>query len=148
MTDLRRRAAAGLNVGDRFAISRSFSPTEIELFAQLSKDFNPVHYDQRYIDIKGLGSPIAHGLLTASLITEIGGQIGWLASSMAFRFRRPVYANELLYCEWLICSIDQRGRARAEVFVKNPKGDIVLEAETTGIIPNEPERARLQELIG
>ncbi|MFZ9466676.1 MAG: MaoC/PaaZ C-terminal domain-containing protein, partial [Burkholderiaceae bacterium] len=108
----------------------------------------PVHYDQVYIDLKGLGSPIAHGLLTASLITEIGGQIGWLASSMAFRFRRPVYANELLYCEWLICSIDQRGRARAEVFVKNPKGDIVLEAETTGIIPNEPERARLQELIG
>ena len=148
MTDMRRRAAAGLNVGDRFAISRSFSPTEIELFAQLSKDFNPVHYDQRYIDIKGLGSPIAHGLLTASLITEIGGQIGWLASSMAFRFRRPVYANQRLYCEWLICSTDQRGPARAEVFVKNPKGDIVLEAETTGIIPNEPERARLQELIG
>jgi acyl dehydratase len=144
---MRSRAAEGLKVGDRFVISRCFSDEEIESFGQLSRDFNPVHYDQVYIDLKGFGAPIAHGLLTASLITEIGGQIGWLASSMSFRFKRPVYANELLQCEWVITEIDDRGRARAEVNIKNPKDQTVLEAETTGIVPNERERVRLKSLM-
>ncbi|MFM7659398.1 MAG: MaoC family dehydratase [Betaproteobacteria bacterium] len=147
MTDIRKRAAEGLQAGDRFVISRSFSKAEIEAFAQLSKDFNPVHYDQSYIALKGFEAPIAHGLLTASLITEIGGQIGWLASGMSFRFRRPVYADELLQCEWLICSIDERGRAQAKAVVKNSQEQTVLEADITGIVPNEAERIRLKALI-
>ena len=147
MTVMRSRAVEGLVVGDRFVISRSFSADEIESFGRLSRDFNPVHDDQIYIELKGFAAPIAHGLLTASLLTEIGGQIGWVASSMSFRFKRPVYANERLQCEWVIMEIDDRGRARAEVTIKNPKGQTVLEAETTGIVPNEQERARLRSLM-
>ncbi|NCX61504.1 MAG: MaoC family dehydratase, partial [Betaproteobacteria bacterium] len=107
MTTMRQRAAEGLQVGDRFTISRSFTADDIALFAQLSRDHNPVHGDDGYIALKGFKAPIAHGLLTASLMTEIGGQIGWLAASMSLRFKRPVYAGEMLHCEWLIAEIDE-----------------------------------------
>ncbi len=147
MTSLRARAAEGFRSGDTFEISRRFTTAEIASFAGISRDYNPVHCDSDYAALKGMRAPIAHGLLTASLVTEIGGQIGWLAKDMAFRFRRPVYPDETLTCTWVIRGIDERGHARAEVTVVNGEGVTVLEAETTGVPPGEAEREHLAKML-
>jgi 3-hydroxybutyryl-CoA dehydratase len=120
---------------------------QIRQFAQLSRDCNPVHLDAPYAELRNFRAPISHGLLTASLLTEIGGQIGWLASGMNLRFKGPVYADEVITCHWTITEIDARGRARAEIQITNPDGTVVLEAETTGVLPGEEERARLAEMV-
>lgn len=147
MENLRRRAIGGLRKGDSFTVSRTFSADDIQQFAQISRDYNPVHLDVPYAELRNFKAPISHGLLTASLLTEIGGQIGWLASGMSFRFKRPVYVGETTTCHWIIADIDERGRARAEITIANPEGVIVLEAETTGVLPGEKERARLTEML-
>lgn len=147
MTSMRQRAADGLKVGDRFCVQRCFSDSEIQAFAGLSRDYNPVHCDAPYVALKGMPAPIAHGLLTASLVTEIGGQIGWLARSMTFDFKRPVYAGETLSCDWLIVEIDARGRAIATIQVTNQDGVTVLAGQTSGVVPSGPERARLAQMI-
>lgn len=144
---IRQRAAEGLVVGDRFTTTRCFTPADIASFATLSRDYNPVHWDSHFATLKGMREPIAHGLLTASLITEIGGQIGWLASGMSFQFKRPVYAGETLTCDWIIREIDERERAKADISVINNDGITVLEAEITGVLPNKNERQRLTELL-
>ncbi len=144
---IRQRAAKGLRKGDRFTITRRFTAEDINAFATLSRDYNPVHCDGPYVELKGLRAPIAHGLLTGSLLTEIGGQIGWFASAMAFRFKKPVYAGETLTCHWLISDIDDRGRAKAEINIINQDQTTVLTAEITGVIPNENERKRLTEML-
>jgi len=145
--NIRQRAAEGLRVGDRFIITRCFNAEDIASFATISRDYNPVHCDSHFAMLKGMHEPIAHGLLTASLITEIGGQIGWLASGMSFKFKRPVYAGETLTCHWVISEIDQRERAKAHISVTNGHGVTVLEAEITGVLPNKDERERLAELL-
>ena len=147
MSNIRQRAAEGLYIGDQFTITRRFTAEEIVSFASLSRDYNPVHCDSVYAELKGLRAPIAHGLLTASLITEIGGQIGWLAMSMSFQFKRPVYAGETLTCDWIIREIDEKGRAKAEVRVVNGGGITVLEAETAGVLPGANERQRLVRML-
>lgn len=147
MKELRQRAIEGLAVGDEFIVTRTFTTDEILQFARLSRDYNPVHFDEPYAQLRNFKAPVSHGLLTASLLTEIGGQIGWLASGMTFRFKRPVYADEALSCRWTITDIDERGRARAQVTTTNPDGVVVLEAETTGVIPGEAERARLAAMV-
>jgi len=147
MTDMRARAAEGIREGDRFEITRRFSSPEIAAFASISRDYNPVHCDSDYAALKGMRAPIAHGLLTASLVTEIGGQIGWLAMDMAFRFRRPVYPDETLTCTWIIREIDGKGRATAEVTIVNEGGVTVLEAETTGVLPDENQRQELKKML-
>lgn len=147
MKTLRQRAIEGLRVGDRFVVTRTFTMEDIRQFAHLSRDYNPVHLDEPYAELRNFRAPVSHGLLTASLLTEIGGQIGWLAAGMSFRFRRPVYAGETLTCDWIITAIDARGRAEAQVTISNPEGVIVLEAQTTGILPGEKERTRLAEML-
>ena len=147
MKSLRERAAEGLQVGDRFTIHRCFSVAEIHQFAQISRDYNPVHCDASYAQLRRFKAPIAHGLLTASLVTEIGGQIGWLATGMSFEFKRPVYADEPIICHWLIADIDERGHAKAEVRILNAQGITVLEATTTGVLPGAAERDRLKQML-
>jgi acyl dehydratase len=146
-TSIRQRAAEGLSVGDRFTVTRCFSSEDIASFATLSRDYNPVHCDSHFATLKGMREPIAHGLLTACLITEIGGQIGWLASGMSFKFKRPVYAGETLTCDWVIREINEQERAKAEISVTNGDGVTVLEAEITGVLPNKNERKRLTRML-
>ena len=147
MKSLRERAAEGLEVGDRFTVVRCFTEDDICRFAQISRDYNPVHCDTRYAELRGFKAPIAHGLLTASLVTEVGGQIGWLATGMSFEFKRPVYAGDEITCHWLIVDIDERGRAKAEVRILNAEGITVLEAKTTGVLPGTEERQRLKQML-
>ena len=144
MKSPRERAAEGLQVGDRFTIVRCFTEDDIRQFAQISRDYNPVHCDARYAQLRRFKAPIAHGLLTASLVTEIGGQIGWLATGMNFEFKQPVYADEPITCHWLIVDIDERGHAKAEVRILDAQGITMLEATTTGVLPGAKERERLK----
>lgn len=147
MKSPRERAAEGLQVGDRFAIVRFFSDDDIRQFAQISRDYNSIHCDERYAKLRSFKAPIAHGLLTASLLTEIGGQIGWLATGMSFVFKRPVYAAEQITCNWLIADIDDRGHAKAEVRITNAEGMTVMEATTSGLLPGIEERECLKKML-
>ncbi|MBE0626974.1 MAG: MaoC family dehydratase [Burkholderiales bacterium] len=147
MVSFRRRAAEGLQVGDSFTTSRAFSDDELIRFAQISGDYNPVHFDARFAQARNLPGPICHGLLTASLVTEIGGQIGWLASGMNFRFKRPVYVGETITCSWVITAIDHDGRAKASATITREDGATVIEADISGIVPGVKERKVLSQML-
>ena len=77
---MRQRCIDGLKVGDTLSFSRTFTQADTEQFGELTRDYNPVHYDERWASAKGFKGLICHGLLVGSMICEIGGQIGWLAS--------------------------------------------------------------------
>lgn len=147
MAGFRERAAEGLQVGDTFRTSRTFTEDDVIFFARISRDYNPVHFDARFAKAKNFSAPICHGLLAASLATEIGGQIGWLASSMNFRFKGPVYVGETITCTWVMTAIDQKGRAKASVTTTKEDGVTVIEAEISGIVPGLDERKVLSQML-
>jgi acyl dehydratase len=147
MVGLRERAAEGLQVGDSFRTTRTFTDDDVIRFAQITRDYNPVHFDARFAKARNLPAPICHGLLAASLATEIGGQIGWLASGMNFRFKGPVYVGETITCSWVITARDQNGRAKASVTITKEDGVSVIEAEIGGIVPGLEERKVLSQML-
>ena len=146
MSYIRRKTIAGLKRGDSFTVSRTFTRHDTTAFADVGRDYNPVHFDLRFAKAKNFHDPICHGLLVGSLLTEIGGQIGWLASGMTFRFKKPVYFGDTIECCFTITELDDRNRAKAEVVFKNQRDEIVIEACVTGIIPGLPER-RVMEVM-
>ncbi|MCM0611268.1 MaoC family dehydratase [Marinobacter sediminum] len=147
MSHIRKKAAAGLKVGDSFTISRTFSEEDSLAFGEISRDHNPVHYDDRFADAKDLQGKICHGLLVGGMITEVGGQIGWLASGMNFRFRRPVYFGDTITCVFTLSELDDRNRAKAEAVLSNQHGEIVIEAWLTGVLPLPAEQEILASLL-
>jgi 3-hydroxybutyryl-CoA dehydratase len=147
MSIIRQRTIAGLTPGATFTVTRSFSEPEVEQFADLTRDYNPIHFDPRFVAAKGLKARICHGLLIGGMVTEVGGQIGWLASGMNFRFKRPVYLGETITCTLTITEIDEKGRARAEAVLVNQEGEVVLTAHLTGRIPGQAEIQVLQQMV-
>jgi 3-hydroxybutyryl-CoA dehydratase len=147
MSEIRKKTIRGLRVGDTFTVSRRFSEEDMTAFAHITRDYNPVHFDPRFSGAKGFNARICHGLLVGSILTEVGGQIGWLASVMNFRFKQPVYFDETITCRFTIIAIDERRRARAEVVYLNAEGCIVLEAELEGILPDDSERRILAAMV-
>jgi 3-hydroxybutyryl-CoA dehydratase len=144
---MRKQAIAGLKAGDSFAVSRTFTEQDTIAFAEISRDYNPVHFDDRFANAKNFRGRICHGLLVASMVTEIGGQIGWLASGMNFRFKRPVYFGDTIECSLTITELDDRNRAKAEALFKNQHNETVIEAHITGIIPGHPERQVMEAML-
>ena len=82
-----------MKIGDTMRWSRTFSEEDIRLFAQVSGDKGEHHFVP-----DGQGRLMAHGLLTATLPTKIGGDLNLIAKEMTFRFHRPVFAGDTIEC--------------------------------------------------
>jgi 3-hydroxybutyryl-CoA dehydratase len=147
MSEIRKKTIEGLKVGDTFTTTRKFSEQDMLKFADITRDYNPVHFEDRFVQAKNLRGRICHGLLVGSMLTEIGGQIGWLASAMNFRFEKPVFFGDTIICTFTITDIDNNNRARAEVVYQNQEGIIVLKADMAGILPGAPERNVLGAMV-
>ena len=139
MNELRKRAIAGVKAGDVFDIWRTFKAAEISEFTAMSGDNNPVHLSQAFARMKGFDGCIHHGLHTASLVTEVGGELGLLAAKMNFQFKKPVYSGDKIHCRVEIIDLDERGRANLTAILRNQHGDIVLEGDVSAIIPTQAE---------
>ena len=148
MREWRRWAAEGrLEVGTRFRFSRTFTSDDVEAFGQLTRDDNPVHSEALWYEAKGFREPLCHGLLVGSMLCDPGGQVGWLATGMSFRFLKPTYVGDTVTCEMTIVEVDEKGFARAEAVLSTQRGDVVVTGELTGFVPVDGERELLRDLI-
>ncbi len=144
---IRIRAIQGLKVGDSFTYTREFTKDETTAFGGLTRDYNPVHYDLRWADLKGFKGLICHGLLVGSMVCELGGQTGWLATGMNFKFIKPVYFGDTIQCAVTINNLEENGHAEAEAFFTNQNGEQVCWASLTGRIPLAKERELLKQIV-
>lgn len=73
---------------------------EIQAFARLSGDDNPMHTDAEFAKTHMFGRPVAHGLLILSIASGLAWQLGFLRDTvLAFRdlewkFSRPVFIGD------------------------------------------------------
>lgn len=147
VSGLRQKAVNGLCSGDVFSFSRRFSREETEAFGDLTRDYNPVHYDPRWTREKGFKDLICHGLLVGGMICEFGGQVGWLATGMQFKFIRPVYFGDTIQCTVTLESVDDKGRAEAKAVFDNQNGVRVATASLTGRLPLSGEKQVLKKMM-
>ncbi len=88
--------------GDTLSWTRTFTEDEIALFAKLSGD-----QGEHHLIPNDQGQLMAHGLLTATLPTKIGGDLNLIAREMTFRFHRPVFAGDTIECVVTLTSAEQ-----------------------------------------
>jgi acyl dehydratase len=146
-TERRLSAAGELGVGSVLRVNRTFTGEDLTRFGELTRDYNPVHYEPRWCAQRGYSGLICHGLLVGSMLCEPGGQAGWLATGMSFRFRRPVYPGDTITCEMTITELEDSGRARAECVYWNQRGEEVITAELEGYLPGPAERELLAQML-
>src|SRR5215813_13448870 len=89
-----------MNIGDKLSWRRTFTEEDIQLFARLSGD-----QGEHHLVPDAQGRLMAHGLLTATLPTKIGGDVNLIAKQMTFRFHRPVFAGDTIECVVTLTSV-------------------------------------------
>ena len=127
--------ARNLKAGDKLEAGRTFTADDVIAFGRLSGDRGRHHL---VLDAKG--RLMVHGLHTATLATEIGGSIDFVAREMVFDFQRPVFAGDTVTCTCTITDVEQQeGRRALQVGIRcvNQHGKEVLSGRTSGVVLEE-----------
>ena len=129
-----------IEIGMTRSLERRVTDRDIELFAEISEDRNPVHFDDAYAKSTIFGGRVAHGMLTASMISAvIGGQLpghGAVYMEQSLRFLAPVRPLDTVRAEVEVMGVERakrRLRLDCRCFVGETK---VLEGLATVLVPS------------
>ncbi len=129
-----------LEVGMSAAFEKPVTEADVATFAEISGDNNPVHLDEAYAAGTMFKQRIAHGMLTAGLIsTVIGTKLpgnGAIYLSQSLRFRAPVLLGQTVSATVEITKIEP-DRRRVHLACTCKVGDaVVLDGEAMVMVPS------------
>ena len=135
-----REAFDEINVGQTFTFRRIFTDGDVALFCGVTGDYNPYHQDESFAKESPYGRLTIPGLLTGSMLTRIGGLLGFLATQMSFEYLAPVFVGDTITCTVTIAEKnEEKHRILASAGFVNQDGVEVLRASFGGF----PGRVRL-----
>jgi 3-hydroxybutyryl-CoA dehydratase len=131
-----------LQVGVTASRTRTVSARDIDYFAEASGDTNPVHLDEDYAAGTIFKRRIAHGMLTAGLISAVLANDlpgpGTIYLSQSLQFKAPVYiGDEITATVELVNYRESKRIATFRTTCTNQNGDLVLEGEAVVLAPKE-----------
>lgn len=139
--------AAGLFIDENFpgmsrTRTRAVSASEIEAFAQISGDTNPVHLDEAYASGTIFKGCVAHGMLTASLISGVIGLDlpgpGAIYLKQDLAFLAPVRPGDVVSAAVTVAEVDPVRRRVTLTCVCCVREAIVLRGTATVLAPTRP----------
>ena len=150
MTQVQNVPYAELEVGQKASFQRTVGERDIQLFAEVSGDRNPVHLDAEYAAGTLFKERIAHGILSGALIsaaiaTTLPGP-GTIYLGQNLRFTRPVKIGDQLTVELEVLEKLPKNRARIGTRVLNQNGEAVVEGEAEVLAPKQKLDIALPEL--
>ena len=129
-----------LEIGMMRSLMKEITDLDIELFAQVSTDRNPVHLDDAYAMDTIFEGRIAHGMLTAGLISAvIGEQLpghGTVYLGQTLKFLAPVRPGDMVTAEVEVTAIDHAKRRVTLDTRCLVNGKPVLTGEATVLAPS------------
>jgi 3-hydroxybutyryl-CoA dehydratase len=128
-----------LSVGQSAEVTHVVGAADIEAFAAVSGDTNPVHMDEAFAKTTTFGGRIAHGMLSAAYISAVlGNQLpgpGAIYLSQSLRFRRPVKIGDPVVAKVTVKSLDE---AKAHAVLETlclVNGKTVVDGEALILVP-------------
>ena len=147
MNDLNGYDAEDLKPGMSATFSKTITEADIVLFAAVSGDNNAVHVNEEFAATTQFGGRIAHGILTASVISAaIANRLpgpGTISLGQQLRFTAPVRPGDTVHACVTVGSVDL---AKARVVLSTTcevRGTVVIEGEATVMTTSRARRAKV-----
>jgi 3-hydroxybutyryl-CoA dehydratase len=129
-----------LTVGQKASFAKTITEADILMFTAVSGDTNPVHIDAEYAATTPFKERIAHGILSAGLISAVLGTKlpgpGTVYLSQSLKFRAPVKLGATVTAMAEVIALDaakQRATLRTTCLVS---GKPVIEGEAVVMVPS------------
>jgi 3-hydroxybutyryl-CoA dehydratase len=105
----------GVTAGQTAEFSKTISDDDIVAFAEVTGDKQPLHLDDAYAARTRFGKRLAHGMLSAGLIsaalgTKLAPQATVIYLSQSLRFRAPVFLGDTITARIEVTAIDAEKR--------------------------------------
>lgn len=129
-----------ITIGDTFSRTTTLTDAHIRNFAAASGDTNSVHLDEEYAKTTRFGKRVAHGMLTASLISAILGNdypgVGTIYLSQSAKFKAPVFIDDTITATVEVTQYREDKRiVTLRTTCTNQDGVLVVEGEAVVIAP-------------
>ncbi len=123
-----------LKIGDTFSVKREITDELVRKFAEVSGDYNPIHLDEDFAANTQFGRRIAHGMLSASLISAVLGyelsirKIVYLGQTL--KFVAPVFIGDTVTATAVVKNIrEDKPIITVETVCTNQNGETVVAGE-------------------
>lgn len=125
--------------GETAKLIKTVTQSDIEKFAELVGDRNPVHVNPEFAKKTRFGRPIAHGMWGLSLVSAVLGTKlpgpGTTYLSQAVQFRAPVFAGDTLTAKVKVLEVRQdKPIVKLETTCENQKGELILKGESVVLV--------------
>ncbi len=128
-------------IGDKASVTKTITETDVYLFAGITGDLNPAHVNEEWARETRFGGRIAHGILTAGLISAAIGMklpgAGTIYVSQTLNFTAPVKIGDTITATVEVAEIVNGKRLRLRTTCANQRGETVLEGEAMVLPPKE-----------
>jgi acyl dehydratase len=124
----------GLRVGQRASRTQTVTAREVELYAELTGDRNPLHFDPAFAARTRFGRLVAQGGITAGMLNALVAMDlpgpGTVFMSQALRYVAPTYLGDTLTAEVEVLSVKpDKPVCQLRATITNQHGAVVLEGE-------------------
>jgi 3-hydroxybutyryl-CoA dehydratase len=128
-------------VGDSAAFTKTITEADILLFTAVSGDTYGLHVDDEYAKTTRFGRRVAHGMLSASLLSAVHALLlqrpGGLYVSQAVRFLRPVFIGDTLTARTEVVELlPAKRRMNCRTTIVNQRGKTVIDGES--VVQKDP----------
>ncbi|HEX9754440.1 MAG TPA: MaoC family dehydratase [Gemmatimonadales bacterium] len=135
---------AELAIGQTAEVRRTITESDVVAFAGISGDFNPVHVDAEWAARTRFGGRVAHGMLSAGLISNVLGMrlpgAGAIYRSQTLRFTAPVRPGDTITARAEVVElVPAKRRVRLRTTCTNQDGETVVEGEATMVVDDVPD---------
>jgi len=134
-----------LSVGQSAEMTRLVASADIEAFAEVSGDSNPVHLDEAYARTTTFQSRIAHGMMSGAYISAVLGTRlpgpGAIYLNQTLRFRRPVKIGDAVTARVTVATLDDRRGHVTLATVCLVDGKTVVDGEAVIMVPRRGQGA-------
>jgi acyl dehydratase len=126
-----------IEIGQTYSHDFKFSQDEVNRFAEVSGDKNPVHINPEFAANTIFKKPVMHGMLGASLFSKVFGVLfpgeGTIYLKQSLNFLRPMYVDINYIAEFKVIEIiKDKNRAIVETVIKDKDtGKVCTTGEAT-----------------
>jgi 3-hydroxybutyryl-CoA dehydratase len=131
-----------LFIGQEASLSKTISEHDIYAYAGITGDFNPAHINESYAKETVFQTRIAHGMLSAGLISAVLGTKlpgpGTVYLGQNLQFKRPVKIGDTVTALVTVTELVDKGKffmINLQTNCYNQEGEIVIEGTATVIPP-------------
>ena len=124
-----------MHIGQTASIGKTITEADILLFAAVSLDTNPVHMDAEAAAASVFKERVAHGMLSAGLISAVLGTRlpgpGTIYLAQTLQFRRPVKIGDTVTATAEVTALDAEKKRATLKTTCTVSGKTVIEGEAT-----------------